>query len=288
MASLDPERRDAAERGDGEAPAGAGVNRNGKTRGDDTAVRCAGGSGSDGAPEVLLSGGADPDASTWPGVRAARERARYKRAFDLAVVALAAVVLLPVWVALVVAIAAAIRLGGGGSVLYRQPRLGCGGRVFEIVKFRSMAQGAEERTGPVWAARRDARTTAVGRVLRRVHLDELPQVVNVLRGEMSLVGPRPERPELARRIERKVPGFSRRLAVRPGIAGLAQARGGNAIGARRKLRYDLVYIGAMGPWLDLKLLVLCAWRALRGPRRRPGGADRLGRALGGEARGYRA
>ena len=193
----------------------------------------------------------------------AAERGRYKRPFDLAVLALLLVALFPVWLALGLAIAAAIRLEDGGGVVYRQTRLGRGGRVFEILKFRTMVEGAEERTGPVWASWRDARTTAVGRVLRRFHLDELPQVVNVLRGEMSLVGPRPERPELAARIERGVAGFSRRLAVRPGLAGLAQARGGDGTAPRRKLRYDLVYIGAMGPWLDLKLAVACAWRALR-------------------------
>ena len=139
-----------------------------------------------------------------------------------------------------------------------------------------MAMDAEERTGPVWAVWSDARATPVGRVLRRFHLDELPQAVNVLRGEMSLVGPRPERPALAARIERTVPGFSRRLRVRPGIAGLAQARGGFGIRPRNKLRYDLCYIEAMGPWLDLKLCVLCVWKGLwpgYGPwRRRARGA----------------
>ena len=201
--------------------------------------------------------------------RATQRRGRYKRPFDLAVTTLAVVVLSPLWVALALAIAAAIRLEDGGRVFYRQPRLGRDGRVFRILKFRTMAEDVEERSGPVWAARRDTRTTAVGRVLRRHHLDELPQVVNVLRGEMSLVGPRPERPELAARIEREVPGFARRLEVRPGIAGLAQARGGLSIGPRRKLRYDLLYIAAMNPWLDLKLCLGCAWMALRAATHRP-------------------
>ena len=103
-----------------------------------------------------------------------------------------------------------------------------------------MVENAEAHTGPVWAARGDARATAVGRVLRRYHLDELPQVLNVLKGEMSLVGPRPERPELAERVERGVPGFSQRLQVRPGIAGLAQAQLSQRGTTRRKLRYDLL------------------------------------------------
>ena len=198
---------------------------------------------------------------------------RYKRPFDLAVLGLGLIALLPVWPAFVAAVALAIRLAGPGPVLYRQVRAGREGREFRILKFRTMAPDAEERTGPVWATWNDARATPVGRLLRRFHLDELPQVVNVLRGEMSLVGPRPERPELAARIEPTVPGFSRRLRVRPGIAGLAQARGGSGIRPRDKLRYDLCYIEAMGPWLDLRLCVLCVWKALR-----PGVARRRCRA----------
>ena len=192
-------------------------------------------------------------------------RGRYKRVFDLALVAGAA----PLFVALWLAVALAIRLEDGGPVLYRQPRLGRGGRVFDMLKFRTMAVDAEARSGPVWASEDDPRATRVGRVLRRLHLDELPQVVNVLRGEMSLVGPRPERPELAARIERSVTGFPRRLAVRPGIAGLAQARGGQAMrmGPRGKLRYDMLYIAKMSPWLDLRLCLLCLCRTLRGARR---------------------
>ena len=219
--------------------------------------------------------GADPDTAT------GREE-RFKRPFDLAVLAFGMIALLPVWPALIGAIALAVRLSGPGPVVYRQSRLGRGGRVFEILKFRTMAADAEQRTGPVWAASNDARATPVGRVLRRFYLDELPQAINVLRGEMSLVGPRPERPALAARIERTVPAFPRRLQVRPGIAGLAQARGGYGLRARDKLRYDLCYIAAMGPWLDLKLCMLCVCKALwpgegPGPRRAVHGDIRPGR-----------
>lgn len=212
--------------------------------------------------------GAEPGPGAARAAAPVRRRERYKRPFDLGLIAVALVALLPLWLALGAAIAAAIRLEDGGPVLYRQDRLGRGGRVFRILKFRSMAAGAEEASGPVWAARADARSTAVGRVLRRFHLDELPQVVNVVRGEMSLVGPRPERPELAAGIERRHPEFRRRLAVAPGIAGLAQARRGHPVAPRDKLRYDLVYLAAMGPRLDLGLCAVCLWRALAGPRRR--------------------
>ena len=197
---------------------------------------------------------------------AAARRARYKRPFDLAVLAVLCVALWPLWLTLAVAIPAAIRLQDGGPVLYRQRRLGCGGRTFRMLKFRTMAVDAERDTGPAWASRRDRRVTPVGRVLRRFHLDELPQALNVARGEMSLVGPRPERPRIAARIERVHPRFADRLSVSPGIAGLSQARGRFPARTRDKLRYDRVYIGAMGPWLDIKLLAACVWRALGGPR----------------------
>lgn len=199
-------------------------------------------------------------------------RDAYKRPFDLTLVAVGCVALFPLWLLLGVAIALAIRLEDGGRVLYRQARLGRDGRRFLILKFRTMVEYADEPTGPVWPARPAARSTAVGRVLRRFHLDELPQVLNVLKGEMSLVGPRPERPELAARIEREVPGFAQRLRVRPGLAGLAQARAGHDLAPRYKLRYDLHYLATMGPWLDLKLCALCVWRALVGSRHGHGGA----------------
>ena len=191
---------------------------------------------------------------------AARER--YKRPFDLAVLGFFLLSLLPLWALLGAVIALAIRLEDGGRVFYRQPRLGRGGRVFSILKFRTMVENAENDTGPVLASARDRRVTRTGKALRRFHLDELPQAVNVLRGEMSLVGPRPERPELAARLERRTPGFAGRLRVRPGIAGLAQWMGAYDSDSRRKLRFDSLYIARMGPWLDLRLCLLCAARAL--------------------------
>ena len=193
----------------------------------------------------------------------ANRRGRYKRPFDLCLVMATLLPLLPVWVVLCVAIPLAIRLESRGPPLYRQTRLGRGGRAFTVIKFRTMIDGAEAHTGPVWAAWRDARTTRVGRVLRRLHLDELPQLVNVLRGEMSLVGPRPERPELAARFEREIPDFRVRLRVRPGIMGLAQARSAYNLHPRHKLHYDMLYMSRMSPWLDLKLCVLCVRKVLR-------------------------
>jgi len=188
-------------------------------------------------------------------------RGGYKRAFDLALLGLVLVLAAPLWAVLVPAIALAVRIGDGGPALYRQQRLGRDGALFEILKFRTMAVDAESATGPVWTERGDPRITRVGRVLRHFHLDELPQAVNVLRGEMSLVGPRPERPALAARIETAVPGFAARLRVRPGVAGLAQAEGADWRDPALKLRYDNRYIATMTPWLDLRLCARCLARA---------------------------
>ena len=206
-------------------------------------------------------GRADANASAGRAV-APRWGTAYKRPFDLAALYVVGVLLAPLWLLIAVAVALAVKLGDGGPVLYRQRRLGLGGRVFELVKFRTMPVDSEDATGPVWAAQPDRRAAPVGRLLRRLRLDELPQALNVLRGEMSLVGPRPERPELAPRCERAAPGFARRLAVRPGLAGLAQARRGAAATPRQKLRYDLLYIEAMGPWLDIRLCAACLLRVL--------------------------
>lgn len=187
----------------------------------------------------------------------------YKRPFDVAVIALAFVALLPIWVLLAVVIPIAIRIEDRGPAVYAQQRLGRAGRTFNLLKYRTMVVDAERQTGPVLAAPADHRVTAVGRALRRFHLDELPQIVNILAGDMSLVGPRPERPELTVRWEKELPGFARRLQVRPGIAGLAQARASYHAHPRDKLRYDELYIATMSPLLDLKLLLLCVWRAIR-------------------------
>ena len=210
---------------------------------------------------------------TEPQSAAAPVRDGYKRPFDLALLGLALVVLAPLWAVLGLAIALAVRLEDGGPALYRQRRLGRGGAVFDLLKFRTMAVDAEAATGPVWTERGDPRVTRVGRVLRRFHLDELPQAVNILKGEMSLVGPRPERPELAARIEREVPGFAARLRVRPGVAGLAQAQGAGWREPALKLHYDTLYIATMSPWLDLALCARCLANVLR--RRRAPRTARL-------------
>jgi Undecaprenyl-phosphate glucose phosphotransferase len=179
-----------------------------------------------------------------------------KRTLDLAISGTALVLLSPVCAA----IALAIRLSDGGPVLYRQRRMGLDGRPFDIVKFRSMIVDAEESSGPTWASPDDARRTHVGSFLREWSLDELPQLVNVLRGEMSLVGPRPERPEFVREFKEKFPQYMLRHRVRAGITGWAQVHGwrGNTSLARR-IEYDLYYIENWSLALDIKIL----WMTLR-------------------------
>ena len=194
----------------------------------------------------------------------------YKRAFDLATIILAHVLLFPLFAALWIVIPLVIWLGDRGSVFYVQERVGRSGRRFNVKKFRTMNREAESQTGPVWAADQDRRATKVGRFLRTFRLDELPQVINILKGEMSIVGPRPERPELVEQFSREVPTFSDRLRVRPGVAGLAQVQGNAQTRPRDKLRYDNLYIETLSPCMDIRLLFLSVWVVLRRSLQRSG------------------
>ena len=186
----------------------------------------------------------------------------WKRPFDLAILVVVHIVLAPLWIALWTLIPLAIWLYDRGPVFYTQPRLGKGGRVFKVYKFRSMVPDAERMSGAVWASENDPRVTPVGRMLRNRALDELPQVINMFRGDLSLVGPRAERPELADEFAESVPDFHRRLLVRPGLTGLAQVHGSYDTAPRNKLRYDTLYMRRMSPWLDVKLLTLSVWVTL--------------------------
>jgi lipopolysaccharide/colanic/teichoic acid biosynthesis glycosyltransferase len=144
-----------------------------------------------------------------------------------------------------------------GPVFYRQKRVGFNGTVFECYKFRTMCADAEADSGPTWAGDDDPRITPVGRFLRTGRLDEIPQLWNVLRGDMSLVGPRPERPEFVERLSREIPHYNLRHTIRPGVTGWAQIRfkyGSSVEDAKEKLRYDLFYVKNMSPGLDLLVL----------------------------------
>jgi Undecaprenyl-phosphate glucose phosphotransferase len=174
-----------------------------------------------------------------------------KRAMDMALSLLALAVLAPV----MLLVALLVKLTSPGPVFYRQPRCGLNGRIFDMLKFRSMRADAEKETGAVWARKDDDRRTPLGAFLRRTSLDELPQLINVLRGDMSLVGPRPERPVFIQRFARTIPNYMARHCVKAGITGWAQVHGwrGNT-SLRKRLQYDLYYITHWTPWLDLRIL----------------------------------
>jgi Undecaprenyl-phosphate glucose phosphotransferase len=183
-----------------------------------------------------------------------------KRTFDLVFGALALLVAAPA----MLVIAVALKVVSPGPVLYRQERMGVDGQRFRMLKFRTMRVDAEAETGPVWSRADDPRRTAIGVFLRRTSLDELPQLVNVLRGEMSLVGPRPERPSFVEEFRRRVPGYMLRHKVKAGITGWAQINGwrGNT-SIEKRIEYDLYYIERWSLGFDLKILLQTFWYGFR-------------------------
>jgi sugar transferase (PEP-CTERM system associated) len=188
-----------------------------------------------------------------PGFRKSRARLVAKRALDL----LGAIVGLGLAGPLLAVLAVAIKVSSAGPVFYRQARVGRDGRIFEVVKLRSMRADAEAGTGPVWARQNDDRVTRIGRFMRKTRLDELPQFWNVLLGDMSLVGPRPERPEFVRSLTRDIPFYGQRHVVKPGITGWAQVRytyGATVEDAIEKLQYELYYIKHMSVSFDIFIM----------------------------------
>lgn len=186
-----------------------------------------------------------------------------KRVVDVAVAGAVIVIGLPIWIL----VALSIKIDSRGPVLYRQERLGMNGSPFVMVKFRSMFVEAEKQSGPKWAVHNDPRVTRVGKIIRRMHIDEVPQFFNVLVGHMSLVGPRPERPYFVERLEKDLPLYRRRLKVRPGITGWAQIKyryDQSVEDVRTKLKYDLFYIENMSWRMDLKILFNTLYVMLRG------------------------
>ena len=177
----------------------------------------------------------------------------FKRVFDVVFsVVFSLIMLIPMLV-----IAVLIKIDSEGPALYKQERLGLNGKPFLIYKFRSMRLDAEA-DGPQWAEVNDHRCTRLGRVLRKTRLDELPQLINILKGEMSLVGPRPERAYFYDKFETYIPGFRQRMQVKPGLTGLAQVNGGYELRPEEKLEYDMEYIRTQSMLLDLKCILKTA------------------------------
>ena len=179
----------------------------------------------------------------------------YQTVINLVVATIGIVAAMPI----MLLTALAVRLTSAGPVLYRQVRVGMDGLPFTLYKFRSMRADAEAATGAVWASKDDPRVTPVGRIIRKLRIDEIPQLFNVLKGEMSIVGPRPERPEFVQALSEKIPYYRQRHCVRPGITGWAQVNykyGDTLEDTVQKLEYDLYYIKNMSPSLDCYIIFL--------------------------------
>jgi exopolysaccharide biosynthesis polyprenyl glycosylphosphotransferase len=188
-----------------------------------------------------------------------------KRAIDVLLSGVAFVVTLPLWAF----IGTLIKIQDGGPVFYRQTRVGRNGRHFQIMKFRSMTDGCESTNGPQWACRNDPRVTTVGKLLRKTRMDELPQFLNILLGDMSLVGPRPERPEFVEQLRVRIPHYDLRNLIRPGISGWAQInfRYGNSFeDSIKKLSYDLYYLKNGSILLDLYVILRTLMVMAKGSR----------------------
>ncbi len=178
---------------------------------------------------------------------------KLKRLIDV----LSALLILLLTLPLSVIIAIAIKLDSKGDIFFKQERCGLNGKIFKMIKFRSMKQDAEKTTGPVWSQKNDPRITRVGKILRKFRLDEIPQMINVLLGDMSLVGPRPERPYFTEKFAKEIPYYNRRLKVRPGVTGWAQVKhkyDESIEDVKVKLRYDLFYIENMSLRMDFKIM----------------------------------
>lgn len=178
---------------------------------------------------------------------------KVKRILDLLISFLILVVTFP----FTILTAIAIKLESEGSIFFKQERTGLNGRIFNVYKFRSMKKDAEKHTGPVWSQKDDPRVTRVGKFIRKIRMDELPQMINIFKGEMSLVGPRPERPYFVEKLAEEIPYYKRRLRVRPGLTGWAQVKhkyDESIEDVKAKLRYDLFYIENISLRMDFKIL----------------------------------
>ncbi len=180
--------------------------------------------------------------------------ARVKRLFDLLFSITGAIVLSPV----MLLTALLIKITSKGPAIYSQTRVGENGKLFKIYKFRSMVADAESKSGAVWATKNDSRITPVGHFLRKSRLDELPQFFNVIKGEMSLIGPRPERPVFVDQFRKEISDYEKRLEIKPGITGLAQVwhrYDENIADVRKKIKYDILYIKKVCIWTDFRILL---------------------------------
>jgi len=197
-------------------------------------------------------------------VRFARKRfEEFKRVFDILVASFGLVIAAP----FMVLTAIAIKTVSPGPIFFRQERVGQNGKRFLIYKLRTMKVDAEKETGPVWAQENDDRLIKFGRLMRKMHLDELPQLFNILKGEMSIVGPRPERPIFVKSLSKEIGDYKKRLMVKPGLTGLAQVwhkYDETVADVKKKIKYDLLYIRKMCLLVDLRILLLTIFVSILG------------------------
>lgn len=179
---------------------------------------------------------------------------RFKRMFDNVVAGVGVIIAAPI----VFFTAIIIKIVSPGPAFFKQERVGCGGKAFYIYKLRTMRVDAEKHSGPMWAQENDPRLIKFGKLIRKMHIDELPQLYNVLKGDMSIVGPRPERPVFVEKLSKEIVGYKKRMDVRPGITGLAQVwhkYDETIADVRKKVKYDLLYIREMCLMVDLRILL---------------------------------
>lgn len=178
-----------------------------------------------------------------------------KRTLDIVLSLATCIFALP----LIAIICLCITLESKGNPILSQERVGKNRKLFKLYKIRSMYIDAENITGPKWADENDSRVTKIGSFIRKTRIDELPQLFNIIQGNMSIVGPRPERPLFVQQFENETPEFAKRLQVKPGLTGLAQVNGGYNIGYKEKLMYDFQYIQKQSIWLDIKIILKTIW-----------------------------
>lgn len=174
----------------------------------------------------------------------------FKRIFDIIIAIIGLIIGLP----FLIVFGVAIKLEDGGPIFYKQERLSKNNKIFFVYKLRSMRIDAEKNGMQQWAQKNDIRITKTGKFIRKTRIDEIPQFLNILKGDMSLIGPRPERPELTYKFNEEIPGFMDRLLIKPGLTGLAQVNGGYDISPEEKLKWDLNYIKNRSLFMDIKII----------------------------------
>ena len=189
---------------------------------------------------------------------------KLKRPLDLSMIlgGLLFPLLWPLWLIVVFIIPLLIWLEDKGPVFYSQERIGKDKKIFKVYKFRTMIPDAESMTGAVWSTKNDPRITKIGHLLRKTALDEIPQLLNIIKGDMSFVGPRAERPELHNEFIKSLPEFDKRLEVTPGLSGLAQISGSYDLDPSKKIKYDIDYIEKMNLLLDTKIIILSVFNSI--------------------------